>query len=65
MGGICQRQRKKHKAPVMSVIPQDTRKLHGASRRQESFVGSLRTTLPAAAPAVLRETGLQEHSLEA
>lgn len=64
MGGICQCQRKSYKAPVMCVIPEDSRELHSASRNQESFVGSLMTTLPAAVPAVLRETGFQAHSLE-
>lgn len=65
MDGICQCQRKNHKAPVMCVIPEDSRNVHGASRSQEIFVGSLMTALPAALPAVLRETGLQAHSLEA
>lgn len=44
--------------------PRGQQKAAWCQQSQESFVGSLMTTLPAAAPAVLRDTGPQAHSLE-
>jgi len=51
---------------MMCVAPEDSRELCGPSgSREESSVSSLMTTQPTAVSAVLGETGLQAHSLEA
>ena len=56
MGGICQCQRHRIKAPMMCMIPEDSKALYGLrGSREESFVGSLMTTLPTAVSVVLRE----------